>query len=157
MGHDNSGLKSIVELDGRSPEKIYAYVTDGVRDVIRALEIQAEDTEDAAVRSEIIAGLNLMQAQVAGKQEELRASADWKDFTVALYGETNAGKSTIIESLRIHLGESSKLEQRRRFDKLKATQGLDDEALQATRDAIELARAAATDASLRGKQLDFEG
>ena len=157
MRPDDFGQKSVVELDGRSPEKIYAYVTDGVRDVIRALETQDEDTEDAAVRSDIIAGLNLMQAQVAGKQEELRASADWKDFTVALYGETNAGKSTIIESLRIHRGESSKLEQRRRFDKLKATHALDDEALQATRDAIELARAAATEALLRGKQLDVEG
>jgi gas vesicle protein len=157
MGPDYSGPKSILELDGRSPEKIYAYVTDGVRDVIRALEAQAEDTEDAAVRIEIIAGLNLMQAQIAGKQEELRASADWKDFTVALYGETNAGKSTIIESLRIHLGESSKLEQRHRFDKLKATLGLDDEALQAIRDEIELARAAAIEASLRGKQLNLEG
>lgn len=146
-----------MELDGRSPERIYAYVTDGVRDVIRALETQAEDTEDAAVRNEIIASLNLMQDQVAVKQEELRASADWKDFTVALYGETNAGKSIIIEALRIHLGESSKLEQRCRFDKLKATQGLDDEALQETRDAIELARVAATEASLRGKQLDLEG
>ena len=157
MRPDDFGQKSVVELDGRSPEKIYAYVTDGVRDVIRALETQDEDTEDAAVRSDIIAGLNLMRAQVAGKQEELRASADWKDFTVALYGETNAGKSTIIESLRIHRGESSKLEQRRRFDKLKATHALDDEALQATRDAIELARAAATEALLRGKQLDVEG
>lgn len=144
-------------MDGRSPERIYAYVTDGVRDAIRALETQAEDTGDATVRSEIIAGLNLMQTQIASRQEELRASADWKDFTVALYGETNAGKSTIIESLRIHMGESSKLEQRRRFDELIATQGLDDEALQSTRNEIELARAAATEASLRGKQLDLEG
>ncbi len=149
-------LESFAVLDAGSPEKIYSYVTGGVREVIRALETQAEDAEDEAVQSEIVAGLNFMQAKVAGKQEELRASANWKEFTVALYGETNAGKSTIIESLRIFLGEPAKLEQRRRFDELKATQGLSDEALQATRDAIEAARSAATHATLRGKQIELE-
>lgn len=136
---------------------IYSYVTDGVREVIRVLETQAEDAEDEAVQSEIVAGLNLMQAKVAGKQEELRASANWKEFTVALYGETNAGKSTIIESLRIYLGESTKVEQRGLFDEMKATQGLGDEVLQATRDAIETAHSDAALASSRGKQIELEG
>lgn len=44
------------------PEKIYAYVTDGVRDVVRMLETQAEDAEDEEIQGEIVAGLNLMQA-----------------------------------------------------------------------------------------------
>lgn len=157
MSPDNSGREGLAELDASSPEKIYAYVTDGVRDVIRALDMRADDAEDEAIQSEIIAGLNLMQAGIAGKQEGLSASADWTDFTVALYGETNAGKSTIIETLRIYLGEPSKLEQRRRFDDLKAEHGLGNEALQATHDAIETSRAAVVQASLRKKQLELDG
>ncbi|WP_115005254.1 hypothetical protein [Xanthomonas campestris] len=146
----------LAELGADAPEQIYGYVTDGVRDVIGALESQACDADDEAVQSEIIAALSLMQARVAGKQEELRASADWKDFTVALYGETNAGKSTIIESLRIYLGEAEKLEQRRRFDVLVASHGLDEASLKATHRAIADARDAAAQATERGLRLDAE-
>ncbi|HQT74935.1 MAG TPA: hypothetical protein PLX84_13440 [Acidiphilium sp.] len=149
-----SGAMSIAGMDSESPEQIYAYVTGGVDDVISALEVQAEDAEDAAVQSGIMDDLRVMQAEVAKQQEELRASAEWKDFTVALYGETNAGKSTLIESLRIHLGEETKLEQRRRFDELQAAHGLDDAALQAAHEAVDQARAAVAEASGYGKRLD---
>lgn len=37
---------------------------------------------------------------------ELRELAEWDTFTIAFYGETNAGKSTLIETLRILLGDS---------------------------------------------------
>lgn len=144
-------------MDSASPEQIYAYVTGGVKDVISALEGQAEDAEDAVVQSEIINDLRVVQADVAKQQEELRTSAEWKDFTVALYGETNAGKSTLIESLRIHLGEKTKLEQRRRFDELQAAHGLDDAALQTAHEAVDHARAAVAEASWRGQQLDTDG
>lgn len=144
------------DLDAGSPEQIYSYVTDGVRDVIRALETQAADADDESVQSEILAALSLMQARVADKQEQLRASADWKDFTVALYGETNAGKSTIIESLRIHLGEAEKREQRRRYDALMASHGLDEDSIDATRRSITLARESAAKAVQRGTELDAQ-
>lgn len=145
-----------IDLDADSPEQIYSYVTDGVRDVIHALETQAADADDEPVQSEILAALSLMQARVATKQEELRASADWKDFTVALYGETNAGKSTIIESLRIHLGEAEKREQRRRYDALIASHGLDEASIDSTRLSITLAREAAAMAVQRGTALDAQ-
>lgn len=76
---------------------------------------------------------------------------------MALYGETNAGKSTIIESLRIHLGEPAKLEQRRRFDELMAAYNLGDDAMQSVRDAMEAARSAFAQASSRGKRLEQDG
>ncbi|MBD9537386.1 hypothetical protein IB227_16170 [Stenotrophomonas sp. STM01] len=145
-----------VDLDAGSPEQIYSYVTQGVRDVICALETQNADADDESVQSEIIAALNLMQARVAAKQEELRTSADWKDFTVALYGETNAGKSTIIESLRIHLGEAEKREQRRRYDALKASHGLDEASIEATRRSITIARESAATAVQRSTELETQ-
>lgn len=46
---------------------------------------------------------------------ELRELAEWDTFTIAFYGETNAGKSTLIEALRILLGDSEKLAMQRQF------------------------------------------
>lgn len=156
MRANEMGTVGVADLDAGSPEEIYSYVTDGVRNVIRALETQAADADVESVQNEILAALSLMQARVAGKQEELRASADWKDFTVALYGETNAGKSTIIESLRIHLDEAEKREQRRRYDVLMASHGLDEDSIAATRLSITLARESAATAVQRGTEAEAE-
>jgi energy-coupling factor transporter ATP-binding protein EcfA2 len=40
--------------------------------------------------------------------EQLKTHAEWDTFTLAFFGETNAGKSTIIESLRILFKEESR-------------------------------------------------
>jgi len=154
MRASDVGAVGVADLDAGSPEQIYSYVTNGVRDVIHALETQAADADDEPVQSEILAALSLMQARVAGKQEELRAAADWKDFTVALYGETNAGKSTIIESLRIHLGEAEKRAQRGRYDALMASHGLDEESIEASRRSITRAGDSAAAALQRGTELE---
>ncbi|CUI85603.1 hypothetical protein [Achromobacter xylosoxidans] len=49
---------------------------------------------------------------------ELRELSEWNTFTIALYGETNAGKSTLIETLRIQLGHSEKLATQEKFNAL---------------------------------------
>jgi hypothetical protein len=41
--------------------------------------------------------------------EKLSENAVWDRYTIAFFGETNAGKSTIIESLRISMEEDEKL------------------------------------------------
>src|SRR5690606_12643807 len=38
----------------------------------------------------------------------LEDNAEWDKFTIAFFGETNAGKSTIIESLRIMFNEEAR-------------------------------------------------
>ena len=40
--------------------------------------------------------------------EGLEENSEWDKFTIAFFGETNAGKSTIIESLRIIFQENDK-------------------------------------------------
>lgn len=52
--------------------------------------------------------LREMQACFDAELEFLEANAEWEKFTMAFIGETNAGKSTIIESLRILFNESSR-------------------------------------------------
>lgn len=51
----------------------------------------------------------------AEQAAELEQNTQWDSFSIAFYGETNAGKSTLIEALRIYFKEPSKLEQQERF------------------------------------------
>lgn len=57
--------------------------------------------------------------------KELEQLSEWDVFTVAFYGETNAGKSTLIESLRILLGEEKKSKARQQFQEIAKHHDLD--------------------------------
>ncbi|RDU66386.1 hypothetical protein CQA53_04000 [Helicobacter didelphidarum] len=48
--------------------------------------------------------------------DKLKEAQEWKTFTIAFYGETNAGKSTLIESLRLYLNEETKQKERKEFE-----------------------------------------
>lgn len=50
--------------------------------------------------------------------KELEENAEFNTFVIAFYGETNAGKSTIIEALRLSFKEKSKLESQAKFKEL---------------------------------------
>ncbi len=50
--------------------------------------------------------------------ESLKNNEEWENFTIAFYGETNAGKSTLIECLRLFFKERSKVDQQERFKSL---------------------------------------
>ncbi len=50
--------------------------------------------------------------------ESLKNNEEWENFTIAFYGETNAGKSTLIECLRLFFKERSKRDQQERFKSL---------------------------------------
>ncbi|MFP6244166.1 AAA family ATPase [Helicobacter pylori] len=50
--------------------------------------------------------------------ESLKNNEEWENFTIAFYGETGAGKSTIIECLRLFFKERSKMDQQERFKQL---------------------------------------
>lgn len=50
--------------------------------------------------------------------QELEKNAEWDTFTIAFYGETNAGKSTIIEGLRIFFEEETKQKQWKEFSQV---------------------------------------
>ncbi|WP_406943963.1 GTPase [Helicobacter pylori] len=50
--------------------------------------------------------------------ESLKNNGEWENFTIAFYGETGAGKSTLIECLRLFFKEQSKVVQQVRFKRL---------------------------------------
>lgn len=67
---------------------------------------------------------------------ELRTHAEWDTFTIAFYGETNAGKSTLIETLRILLGDSEKLAEQQQFKALAEDLRVDPHSLAALEKSI---------------------
>ncbi len=48
----------------------------------------------------------------------MKNNEEWENFTIAFYGETGAGKSTLIECLRMFFKEQSKVDQQERFKRL---------------------------------------
>ncbi|GAA8744798.1 hypothetical protein HpDR98_11310 [Helicobacter pylori] len=51
----------------------------------------------------------------------MKNNEEWENFTIAFYGETGAGKSTLIECLRMFFKEQSKVVQQERFKRLYST------------------------------------
>lgn len=61
--------------------------------------------------------INGLKDDIKKSINELEDNSDWKRFQIAFFGETNAGKSTLIETLRILFNEPTKIEQQIKFQK----------------------------------------
>lgn len=106
------------------PESLYARILGQISDVIRVLNQDAQEDKLNGKQNAAKDALQGIERDLNQSIEELRRNAEWKTFTLAFYGETNAGKSTLIESLRILLKESSKMQQREQFRALQKQLGI---------------------------------
>ncbi|WQY40203.1 50S ribosome-binding GTPase [Helicobacter pylori] len=61
-----------------------------------------------------------LESESLKELESLKNNEEWENFTIAFYGETGAGKSTLIECLRLFFKEQSKVVQQERFKRLYA-------------------------------------
>lgn len=59
-----------------------------------------------------------LESESLKELESLKNNEEWENFTIAFYGETGAGKSTLIECLRMFFKEQSKVDQQERFKRL---------------------------------------
>lgn len=71
-------------------------------------DLKVEHKEGKKELSNIMDRLRKIQTSFDGELDLLEQHAEWEKFTMAFFGETNAGKSTIIESLRILFKEESR-------------------------------------------------
>lgn len=119
----------------QQPEKIYARIRDLVDESIANVsELASSEIASEALSTKGDAALPLLRQyrdKVAARLDELAGLAEWEVFTIAMYGETNAGKSTVIETLRILLGESTKLEAQASFRKLRDAHAIAPERIEA--------------------------
>jgi energy-coupling factor transporter ATP-binding protein EcfA2 len=117
-------------------EGLYLKLIDHISTLLKALARGADDPSLASAQADAQSKLQEIEQALIKAINELKYNAEHKTFTVAFYGETNAGKSTLIETLRILLKENTKREQRQRFFALQQS-GLSEEALQALEIEIE--------------------
>ena len=134
-----------MSLDILSPKDIFTAVSQQVNTLLASLRQPMEDVQLESAR-QMAAGelknlLDLLQVDL----DALESNAEWQTFTIALYGETNAGKSTIIETLRIVLGEQSKLQQQQAFKEMQVKLGITAADLAQMAAAVEQANHLVTD------------
>ncbi|HDR8931513.1 AAA family ATPase [Burkholderia vietnamiensis] len=146
--------------DGTSSNGMHQAVLREIDDLLRQLNLDATDPRIASTMKQVGDLVAPIHADLANRIEALQRHARWDTFTIAFYGETNAGKSTIIETLRILLQERTKVEARAAFRAKEAEFGISEAALAALAQSIESSRAALDEqrvqAAERNAQLDAE-
>ena len=75
-------------------------------DKTNSVELAGQD-ENAELQG-IRQTLESLNDEFQGEIEKLKTSSEWDKFCIAFFGETNAGKSTIIETLRIIYDEETR-------------------------------------------------
>lgn len=106
-----------MQIDKTNEEIIRKYETvrNSLESAIKAsANIELSGEEENAELMFIRDTLNNMNQDFITEIERLEKSSEWDKFCIAFFGETNAGKSTIIEALRIVYDEELR---RRELDK----------------------------------------
>ncbi|MGN8394293.1 hypothetical protein ACR9KF_06540 [Helicobacter pylori] len=100
-------------------KNIYFNVEKSIKDLQKIFE--NTDGGDERLREFNQEALELFKNLESGSLKELESlknNEEREKFTIAFYGETGAGKSTLIECLRLFFKEPSKMDQQERFKRL---------------------------------------
>ncbi|WRC05389.1 50S ribosome-binding GTPase [Helicobacter pylori] len=95
----------------------------GVEKSIKDLQNIFKNTDDKDEKlkrfnQEALELFQKLESESLKELESLKNNEEWENFTIAFYGETGAGKSTLIECLRMFFKEQSKVVQQERFKRL---------------------------------------
>ncbi|EBY1364574.1 hypothetical protein DUW02_21070 [Salmonella enterica subsp. enterica serovar Senftenberg] len=89
--------------------RLYADVSRNIQQTLTDIAaLHVENEEGKQQLQSMVTQLQSLQDGFNQKLTWLQKHAEWDKFTLAFFGETNAGKSTIIESLRILFDEESR-------------------------------------------------
>ncbi|GAA7128987.1 hypothetical protein HpCHN51_10500 [Helicobacter pylori] len=102
-------------------KNIYFDVEKSIKDLQKIFE--NTDSADEGLRKFNQKALELfknLESESLKELENLKNNEEWEKFTIAFYGETGAGKSTLIECLRLFFKEPGKMDQQERFKRLYA-------------------------------------
>lgn len=88
---------------------VYFNLIDKVDEILKDIsEIDIQHINVKKINEETQTEFQHLRTDFVQKLEKLDENAVWDRFTIAFFGETNAGKSTIIEALRISMLEDQK-------------------------------------------------
>ncbi|WP_120930404.1 GTPase [Helicobacter pylori] len=95
---------------------IYLGVEKSIKDLQNIFK-NADDKDEKLKKSnqEALEVFQKLESESLKELESLKDNEEWENFTIAFYGETGAGKSTLIECLRMFFKEQSKVVQQERF------------------------------------------
>ncbi|EEC23265.1 hypothetical protein HP9810_7g57 [Helicobacter pylori 98-10] len=102
-------------------KNIYSDVEKSIKDLQKIFEnIDGGDERLRAFNQEALEKFKKLESESLKELESLKNNGEWEKFTIAFYGETGAGKSTLIECLRLFFKELGKMDQQERFKRLYA-------------------------------------
>lgn len=105
-------------MENFNGREIYSSVENSLDDLLATLKVDLSDNQDIkSLQEKAIGNISKNKQDLSDLIKELEKNSDWNTFTIAFYGETNAGKSTTIEALRILLNEKTKVKQREQYKK----------------------------------------
>ncbi|GAA6991315.1 hypothetical protein HpCHC82_01010 [Helicobacter pylori] len=97
-------------------KNIYLDVKKGIKDLQKIFENTNGGNERLRESNqEALKEFKNLESESLKELESLKNNEEWEKFTIAFYGETGAGKSTLIECLRLFFKEPSKMDQQERF------------------------------------------
>ncbi|WP_240651127.1 GTPase RsgA [Helicobacter pylori] len=85
-------------------KNIYLGVEKSIKD-LQSIFKNADDKDEKLKRfnQEALEVFQKLESESLKELESLKNNEEWENFTIAFYGETGAGKSTLIECLRMFL------------------------------------------------------
>ncbi|GAA9991265.1 hypothetical protein VN1035_06990 [Helicobacter pylori] len=102
-------------------KKIYFNVEKSIKDLQKIFEnTDGADERLRKFNQEVLERFKNLESESLKELESLKNNEEWEKFTIAFYGETGAGKSTLIECLRLFFKEPGKMDQQERFKRLYA-------------------------------------
>ncbi|MCQ2813528.1 50S ribosome-binding GTPase [Helicobacter pylori] len=103
-------------------KNIYSGVEKSIKDLQSIFKnANDKDEELKQFNQEALKVFQQLEFKSLKELESLKNNEEWENFTIAFYGETGAGKSTLIECLRMFFKEQSKVDQQERFKRLYST------------------------------------
>ncbi|WP_371870942.1 GTPase [Helicobacter pylori] len=100
-------------------KNIYLDVEKSIKDLQKIFEnTDGADKRLREFNQEALEMFKNLESESLKELESLKNNEEWEKFTIAFYGETGAGKSTLIECLRLFFKEPSKMDQQERFKRL---------------------------------------
>lgn len=103
------------------PENIYDDLKEKISELIAKIGTNENSLDTHLVGEQFSESkqiLDFQQKEIERKMDELKGNTEWDFFTIAFFGETNAGKSTLIEVLRLLFAENTKKEMQTKFIEL---------------------------------------
>ncbi|GAA7765712.1 hypothetical protein JP0170_10120 [Helicobacter pylori] len=102
-------------------KNIYFNVEKSIKDLQKIFEnTDGADERLRKFNQKALEEFKNLESESLKELESLKNNGEWEKFTIAFYGETGAGKSTLIECLRLFFKEPGKMYQQERFKRLYA-------------------------------------